>query len=245
MNRQDRQQVLGRSERLWKSQEWGVRRGESLHITQDFCLREIEGLKTAPYSSSSSSYNSLYLLLLNLKEKNGNLRKRQISHWTHDKKRKRERGKEYLNVWQDDRPKKEEKTWKDDEKEGKADRDWAEDLLRVFPPWVEGMAGPVLVVCRLAGSKLTLGGEEEQQEVKVKGHRKVRKTTTHKLWGDEWRREREGTEPKTSWGRNGKDSVVKSKNVMRIQFLTEIYRRSKVTVIKWTVIRQAQNITAI
>lgn len=43
-------------------------------------------------------------------------------------------------------------------KEGQADRDRrAEDLLRVFPPWVEGMAGPVLAVCRLAGSIVTLG----------------------------------------------------------------------------------------
>lgn len=71
---------------------------------------------------------------------------------------------------------------KEGRKEGQADRDRrAEDLLRVFPPWVEGMAGPVLAVCRLAGSIVTLGGEEEQQEVKVKGHRKVRKTKTHKL----------------------------------------------------------------
>lgn len=62
-------------------------------------------------------------------------------------------------------------------KEGKAERDWrAEDLLRVFPPWVEGLAGPVLADCRLAGSILTLGREEEQQEVKVKGHKKVKKT---------------------------------------------------------------------
>lgn len=67
-------------------------------------------------------------------------------------------------------------------KEGQAERDWrAEDLLRVFPPWVEGMAGPVLAVCRLAGSILTLGREEEQQEVKVKGHRKVRKTKNTQL----------------------------------------------------------------
>lgn len=71
---------------------------------------------------------------------------------------------------------------KEGRKEGRKDRqERAEDLLRVFPPWVEGMAGPVLAVCRLAGSILTLGGEEEQQEVKVKGHRKVRKTKTHKL----------------------------------------------------------------
>lgn len=32
-----------------------------------------------------------------------------------------------------------------------------EDLLRVFPPWLEGAAGPVLAVCRLAGSIVTLG----------------------------------------------------------------------------------------
>ena len=71
---------------------------------------------------------------------------------------------------------------KEGKKEGEADRDWrAEDLLRVFPPWVEGMAGPVLAICRLAGSILTLGGEEEQQEVKVKRiQRKVRKTKKKK-----------------------------------------------------------------
>ena len=56
---------------------------------------------------------------------------------------------------------------KEGRKEGQADRDCrAEDLLRLFPPWVEGMAGPDLAVCRLAGSILTLRGEEEQQEVK-------------------------------------------------------------------------------
>lgn len=32
----------------------------------------------------------------------------------------------------------------------------AEDLLRVFPPWLEGTAGPDLAVCRLAGSIVTL-----------------------------------------------------------------------------------------
>lgn len=48
----------------------------------------------------------------------------------------------------------------------------AEDLLRVFPPWVEGLAGPVLAICRLAGSILTLGREEEQQEGKVKDTRR-------------------------------------------------------------------------
>lgn len=30
------------------------------------------------------------------------------------------------------------------------------DLLRVFPPWLEGTAGPDLAVCRLAGSIVTL-----------------------------------------------------------------------------------------
>lgn len=58
------------------------------------------------------------------------------------------------------------------------------------------MAGPVLAVCRLAGSILTLGREEEQQEVKVKGHRKVRKTKKH-THCEERRRRREVTEPKT------------------------------------------------
>lgn len=54
-------------------------------------------------------------------------------------------------------------------KEGKADRDRrAEDLLRVFPPWVEGMAGPDLAVCRLAGSILTLGGEESSKRSRLK-----------------------------------------------------------------------------
>lgn len=54
--------------------ERGEGGGESLHITdtQDFSLRrEIGGIETAPYSRSSSSYNSLYLPLLNLKEKTG------------------------------------------------------------------------------------------------------------------------------------------------------------------------------
>lgn len=56
---------------------------------------------------------------------------------------------------------------REESKEGKAERDWrAEDLLRVFAPWVEGLAGPVLAVCRLAGSIVTLSREEEQQEVK-------------------------------------------------------------------------------
>lgn len=43
---------------------------------------------------------------------------------------------------------------------------WTEDLLRVFAPCVEGVAGPDLTTCRLAGSILTLGGEEEQREVR-------------------------------------------------------------------------------
>ncbi len=83
------------------------------------------------------------------------------------------------------------------------------------------MAGPVLAVCRLAGSIVTLGGEEEQQEVKVKGHRKVRKTKTHKLWGEEEEEEEEEeevTEPKTSWEEENdkKTPLVKSQDVMRI-----------------------------
>lgn len=90
---------------------------------------------------------------------------------TRKKKREKERILKCMNM----RLKKEKKTWEEeDEKEGRKAgrkdrliRDWrAEDLLRVFPPWVEGMAGPVLAVCRLAGSILTLRGEEEQQEVK-------------------------------------------------------------------------------
>lgn len=47
---------------------------------------------------------------------------------------------------------------KEGRKEAEVDKDWrAEDLLRVFPPWVEGIAGPVLAVCRFAGSIVTLG----------------------------------------------------------------------------------------
>lgn len=50
--------------------------------------------------------------------------------------------------------------------ERRQEEDWrAEDLLRVFPPGVEGTTGPVLAVCRLAGSILTLGREEEMQDV--------------------------------------------------------------------------------
>lgn len=82
-------------------------------------------------------------------------------------RKKKERGKEYLDGWHEDRPKKKEKHGRMRRRqEGrKADRDWrAADLLRVFPPWVEGLAGPVLAVCRLAGSIVTLSREEEQQE---------------------------------------------------------------------------------
>lgn len=62
--------------------------------------------------------------------------------------------------------------WQKVKEEGKADRNRkAEDLLRVFPPWVEGLTEPVLAVCRLAGSILTLGREEEQQEEQVKDKR--------------------------------------------------------------------------
>lgn len=43
------------------------------------------------------------------------------------------------------------------------EEEWSrEDLLRLFPPWAEAMAGPDLAVCRLAGSILTLNREEEQ-----------------------------------------------------------------------------------
>lgn len=82
---------------------------------------------------------------------------------------KKERERERISGWMgdEDRPKKKEKhgrMWR--RQEGRrADRDWrAADLLRVFPPWVEGLAGPVLAVCRLAGSIVTLSREEEQQE---------------------------------------------------------------------------------
>lgn len=53
---------------------WGVRVGESLHINWHSRLwsqKRDWGIETAPYSRSSSSYNSLYLPLLNLKEKTG------------------------------------------------------------------------------------------------------------------------------------------------------------------------------
>lgn len=62
-------------------------------------------------------------------------------------------------------------------KEGEAERDRrAEDLLRVFPPWVEGTAGPVLAVCRLAGSIVTLGRRGRAARGRLKGDRKVRRT---------------------------------------------------------------------
>lgn len=58
-------------------------------------------------------------------------------------------------------------------RKGEKRRDeWTEDLLRVFAPWAEGMAGPDLAVCRLVGSILTLKGGRAVKRSKVKGHRK-------------------------------------------------------------------------
>lgn len=63
---------------------------------------EIEGLKTGPYSRSSSSYNSLYLLLLNLKEENLRI-KISNGHMSRKKENKmrgkRERERERISGW--------------------------------------------------------------------------------------------------------------------------------------------------
>lgn len=67
--------------RVW-GREAGVEEGraaESLRVTQTFISADIQGLKTAPYSRSSSSYHSLYLLLLNLKDKTGISGRRRTS----------------------------------------------------------------------------------------------------------------------------------------------------------------------
>ncbi len=92
----------------WEGEEGGE--GESFHITdtQDFSLRRRDwGIETAPYSRSSSSYNSLYLPLLNLKEKTGIWKNGDLffvlfffsmDTWQkkeRKKERKGERGKEY------------------------------------------------------------------------------------------------------------------------------------------------------
>lgn len=58
------------------------------------------------------------------------------------------------------------------------DQRWrAEDLLRVFPPWAEGTAGPDLAVCRLAGSIVTLSRRGRAAK-RLKEDRKVRKGNT-------------------------------------------------------------------
>lgn len=55
-------------------------------------------------------------------------------------------------------------------RKGEKRRDeWTEDLLRVFAPWAEGMAGPDLAVCRLAGSILTLRGGRAVKGPRLKG----------------------------------------------------------------------------
>lgn len=94
------------------------------------------------------------------------------------KERERERISKMFRHDEANKKKVKKKNMEDDEKAGRTvwEREEGRDLLRVFPPCVEGTAGPDLAVCRLAGSIVTLGGEEEQQEVKVKGHRKVRRT---------------------------------------------------------------------
>lgn len=67
-------------------------------------------------------------------------------------------------------------------KEGQAERDWrAEDLLRVFPPGVEGTAGPVLAVCRLAGSIVTLGRGRAARGQRLKGTGRLGGQKTHEL----------------------------------------------------------------
>lgn len=112
-------------------------------------------------------------------------------------------------------------------KEERKERVWrAEDLLRVFPPWVEGLAGPVLAACRLAGSILTLGREEEQQEVKVNRHKTVKGRQKHTNCG-EWReRGWEVREPKMSWrGRKWLQKLIKEVKRSFQQESTEAWRR--------------------
>lgn len=90
----------------------------------DFSLRRDWGMETAPYSRSSSSYNSLYLPLLNLKEKTWIWGCAENLSGLMTRK---ERRKEYLNEWHEDRlkrkkKKKRKKNMEDNEKEGKKKR---------------------------------------------------------------------------------------------------------------------------
>lgn len=61
--------------------------------------------RAAPYSRSSSSYNSLYLLLLNLKEKTG-FRNKKMPIYCTDTWEKKKEGQNIVDVWQEDRKKK-------------------------------------------------------------------------------------------------------------------------------------------
>lgn len=134
---------------------WGV--GGVSPATENWHLRlPSERNRAAPYSRSSSSYNSLYLLLLNLKEKMGFWNKKMPIFCT-DTWEKKERGTEYCRcvTWGQKR-KRNWWRWKGRKQKMWQQRWRAEDLLRVFPPWVEGTAGPDLAVCRLAGSIVTL-----------------------------------------------------------------------------------------
>lgn len=118
MKRQDWQQVLCRSERPWKStrprgwgdgEGWGWVRPSTWTDTQDSSLTRDRGIETAPYSRSSSSYNSLYLLLLNLKEKNGNLRKKKKKKRVFSTWKERKIEGQNINVWHEDSPRKKKK----------------------------------------------------------------------------------------------------------------------------------------
>lgn len=131
-----------------------------------------------PYSRSPSatSYNSLYLPLLNLEEKMDS--EKSLYFFTDTWKEK----ETWCTTWSQADDARMTRKKKEGEKRGGEKRGrggWTEDLLRVFAPWAEGTAGPDLAVCRLVGSILTLKGGRAVKRSKVKGHRKVRETLAH------------------------------------------------------------------
>lgn len=106
LNDNKRRRVSGRD---WQqvAQGGGVRRGEggvpphNPHLKTPTLRGKDGGMETGPYSRSSSSYNSLYLPLLNLKEKNGTENKKlPFLNGNMSRKKEREKeGKNIKNVW--------------------------------------------------------------------------------------------------------------------------------------------------
>lgn len=182
VDRQDWQQVLLLRDRQGEGREGDGVRGRPSTENRHFRLPS-ERNRAAPYSRSSSSYNSLYLLLLNLKEKTG-FRNKKMPIFCTDTWEKKKEGQNIVDVWHEDRGgKKRRKPMKVKRKKSVATEMEGRGLTKGLSS-LGGRDGRPWFSCLPFGRVNSDPEQERKSSKEVKKDRKVRKENTWASGGE-------------------------------------------------------------